>query len=699
MAYTGVVHGEPLMNGRCRTPVPGALALTLVVWACTRDAGPEGADSPAAPPPAADTGAPAPEQCAVDGPARSPLRRLTPAELDRTLVDLLGVEPGLALDILPPEQVGGFSNNVDVRTLGADTAMALERLATRVASDAAADPTALLDCPELFSDLEVRAEAEHGWTDTGDVWADHVSLRSEGFVETPLTLAHDGTYSVEALVYGTRCAGVAPEWTLWVDGEAAAFGSAPADWGWVGTPLRLEAGDHAVRISFDNDCYRPELGEDRNLYVDAFRASGTQVPVGSAEAFSACTADWLDSFLVRAWRHPLRDPDTVPALTALFEEAAAQWGESKALQLVLAVVLQSPRFVYRVEDSVLNAAPGERVALNDHEMAARLSYFLWGTMPDAALFADAEAGRLQTPEGLQAAAERMLADPRALEVVALFFAEWLALDHLDHVEKDRSVYPAWSDELAGSFREETLRFVRTVWEQGARFDTLLTADWTVADGALARFYGVGSSDEDWAVVARDPAHHAGLLTQGSFLASRARSYASSPIHRGMFVRGTLLCHVMPGPDASLEIEVPDPDPNATTRELLEQHRSDPVCASCHDLIDPPGFAFEHFDGIGQFRTHENGLPVDAAAELTGTDVDGWIDGAAELGLALADSTQVHTCFAQQWFRFAHGRRESPDDECEIEETAEAFINADLDMQALVLATVASPAFRTAVGSP
>jgi hypothetical protein len=339
------------------------------------------------------------------------------------------------------------------------------------------------------------------------------------------------------------------------------------------------------------------------------------------------------------------------------------------------------------------------VALDSHEMAARLSYFLWGSMPDDALFADAEAGRLETAEGLQAAAERMLADPRAMEVVDLFFAEWIALDHIDSVEKDLSVYPDWTEDRPASFREETLRFVRAVWHSEARFDTLLTADWTVANGELARFYGVASAGEDWARIDRDPAHHAGLLTHGSLLAARARSYASSPIHRGMFVRGTLLCHVMPGPDPSLEIEVPDPDPNATTRELLEQHRSDPVCASCHDLIDPPGFAFEHFDGIGRFRTHENGLPVDASAELVGTDVDGWINGAAELGMALADSTQVHTCFAQQWFRFAHGRRESPDDVCEIEETADAFIAADLDMRSLVLATVASPAFRTAVGSP
>ena len=342
----------------------------------------------------------------------------------------------------------------------------------------------------------------------------------------------------------------------------------------------------------------------------------------------------------------------------------------------------------------------EIVSLDDHELAARLSYFLWGTMPDAALQQAASEGLLSTPEGLEAEARRMLDDPRSMEIVTWFFEQWLELDHLDHAEKDREVYPDWTDDRPASFREETLRFVRTVWEQeAASFETLLTADWTIADAELAEFYGYGSATSDWGRVSRDPAEHAGILTQGAFLASRARSYASSPIHRGMFIRGAMLCHVIDAPDASLEIQVPQPDPEATTRELLEQHRADPTCAGCHNLIDPPGLAFEHFDGIGRWRSHENGLPVDASTELAGTDVNGFIDGAADLGAALTRSTMVHQCFARQWFRFAHGRRGASGDACEIDEAAATFAAEDLDMRSLVLATVRSPAFRFAMGSP
>ena len=166
----------------------------------------------------------------------------------------------------------------------------------------------------------------------------------------------------------------------------------------------------------------------------------------------------------------------------------------------------------------------------------------------------------------------------------------------------------------------------------------------------------------------------------------------------MFIRGSLLCHVINAPDASLEIEIPDPDPNMTTREVLEQHRADPSCAGCHNLIDPPGLAFEHFDGIGKFRSEENGFPIDASSELMGTDVNGTISGAPELAQALVNSTMVHECFSKQWYRFAHGRRESSPDKCAIESAADSFVDQDLDMRALILATVSSPAFRYAVGS-
>ncbi len=687
------------MTRACASPLlchPPVLAVAGLAWwtACT----PTPADKiDGEGVPDATTEASEEPACTVDGPARSPMRRLTPLELDRTLADLLDITDAPASRLLPPEQIGGFSNNVDVRTVGADTTDAYSRLAIEVSSTI--DPTTLLACPDLFGSVEQVEEAEDGTDEGGNYYDDHVALWSPGWIETEFFVDQAGTYRAEALVRGTICDGVMARWNLWVDGYAIATGASSEDWTWEGQEVQLTGGAHVVRVSFDNDCYNPDAGEDRNLYVDAFRLTGDTVPVGEPEAFSACMDDWLTTFLPRAWRHPEDDPTDRERLVALYEAAMEQWDGVTAARLVLEVVLQSPRFLYRVEDTVLDAADGETVALDDYEMASRLSYFLWGTMPDDTLFEAAAAGTLTTPDGLEAQARRMLEDPRALEVVELFFAEWMELDRIDNVEKDAAVYPDWTDDRPESFREETLRFVRTVWaEENASFETLLTADWTIANDELARFYGYAPEAPGWARVDRDPAQHAGLLTHGSLMAARARSYGSSPIHRGMFIRGAVLCHTIPAPDASLMIEVPDPDPTATTREVLEQHRADPVCASCHDLIDPPGLAFEHFDGIGRWRSTENGLPVDPSTDLTATDVNGPIDGAAELGQALVRSQMVHECFSRQWFRFAHGRRDADGDECEIEAAAATFSAGALDMQELVLATITSPAFRSAVGS-
>ena len=151
--------------------------------------------------------------------------------------------------------------------------------------------------------------------------------------------------------------------------------------------------------SSSNDCYLPDTGEDRNLFVDALRVSGASTAVGDAPSFSAYARDWLETFLPRAWRHPVDDPEDLERLLTLFEDASHVWDAPTALRIVLETILQSPRFLYRVEDSVLEASPGEIVSLDDHELAARLSYFLWGTMPDAALQQAASEGLLSTPRG------------------------------------------------------------------------------------------------------------------------------------------------------------------------------------------------------------------------------------------------------------------------------------------------------------
>jgi hypothetical protein len=409
----------------------------------------------------------------------------------------------------------------------------------------------------------------------------------------------------------------------------------------------------------------------------------------------ACARSWLESFVPRAYRHPVEAAE-LDRLFAVYSSAKTSWGHEKAIELTLQVILQSSHFLYRVELPPASAAPGSVERLDAHEIAARLSYLLWATMPDDGLTAAAAAGELDDPAGIETHARRMLADPRADGVVARFFDEWLELDRLDGLVKDEEVYPSWDVDVTPQLmKEETRAFVREVFaSEGASYRALLSADFTMANGALADFYGLsGPTGDAFERVPLDPTYHAGILTQGAVLAPRSRAYESDPIHRGMFVRARLFCGDVPRLPEGLMVEPPDPDPSLTTRERLRVHREDPTCATCHSLLDPLGFAFEHFDGTGRFRETENDLPIDATGEIALTDVDGTYDGAPDLASRLLSSDQAQGCFVRQWFRFAHGRSESDDfDRCSLESLETAFVEASFDIRELIVNLTQTDAF-------
>ena len=407
-----------------------------------------------------------------------------------------------------------------------------------------------------------------------------------------------------------------------------------------------------------------------------------------------CALSWFQEFSERAWRRPLTSEEG-DRFVELFDAAAPRWGFRTAIELVLQVLLQSPHFLYRVELAPADAAPGEVVRIDGYQAATRLSYLLWATMPDDVLWAAAEAGELESPENVAAHARRMLDDPRAEPVIQRFFDEWLQLRELEHMEKNTELHPDYRPELAELFRQETHAFVREVFEnENADLRELLTADWTMANAELAAFYGAsGPAGEGFGRVALDGSQRAGLLTQAAFLAMNAKPEETSPTHRGMFVRAGLLCGDVPPPPPGVDPIAPDPDPSMTMRERLNEHRADPVCASCHDLMDPLGFGFEAFDAVGQWRDTEAGRPVDDSGELHDTDVDGEFDGAVDLAHRLAESDQVQGCMARQWFRYAHGRNEHDlEDNCSVDQLTEAFQGADLDIRELIVALTQTDAF-------
>jgi hypothetical protein len=427
------------------------------------------------------------------------------------------------------------------------------------------------------------------------------------------------------------------------------------------------------------------------------------MPAGGDEA---CARQFVSSFGRRAFRRPLDDGE-VEAMVGLYRAGAAGGGAREGVRLVIEALLQSPPFLYRLEFDPAPGASAASVPLGPWALASRLSYFLWGSMPDDELFAAAEAGRLAGPDEVAAEARRMLADPRARAMVARFHEEWLDYDRVLAVGRGKSAqyFPEWSADYAPLMLEEARAFVgHVVFDDPAGdLTTLLTAPYTFVNARLGSFYGLEGAPAGEAFGRVEAGGRAGLLTLGALLAFHAHSDQTSPVHRGQLVRERLLCDPVPPPPPEVTISVPAVDAGATARERFAQHSRGAACAGCHAKLDPIGFGFENFDGVGRFRaTEPGGAPVDAAGELKGTDVDGQFVGAAELAARLARSGQVRDCYVAQWFRFAHGRGEEAEaDRCTLATLREAFGASGGNVRELLVAMTRTDAFlfRPAAGAP
>jgi len=282
---------------------------------------------------------------------------------------------------------------------------------------------------------------------------------------------------------------------------------------------------------------------------------------------------------------------------------------------------------------------------------------------------------------VEQAARRMLSAPRAADGIRSFHRQWLELRMLTTASKSPVLYPAFTPELKEAMVEETLRFTtHAVLQGGDTVATLLTSKKTFINAPLAKLYGVPAPNGDgFALVDLPPNQRSGLLTQAAVMAVLAGAEDTSPMLRGKFVREKLLCERIRPPPAGLTILPPPFDPKLTKKERFKQHRTDPMCAFCHDTLDPPGFAFEQYDAIGAFRLAEGALLIDATGELEGTDdADGPIAGAVGLSERLAASKQVRRCVATQWFRAALGRVERAEDKSSLDAFYQAFARGGFD---------------------
>ncbi len=436
------------------------------------------------------------------------------------------------------------------------------------------------------------------------------------------------------------------------------------------------------------------------IAADAAADLSTLLPCDPAAiGEAACAEQWLRELAPRAYRRPLTDAD-IGRLMDVYSTARADEDFETGIRVALQGILQSPWFLYHVElgDPDVTAPEGEPVALTGHELASRLSYFLWDTMPDDALFDAADAGELDTIEGVEAQVDRMLADGKAADGIALFHTQWLGVDEIESLEKSATVFPDFDAGLAQAMKDDTASFANWVLQEGdGRLSTLLTGAFTLSeDPDLLALYGVELPPDHVSgePIALPADQRAGLLTQPAVMARHAHADQTSPVHRGQMVRENVLCQLLPPPPPEVDNVPPNPDPDATTRERFEAHSEVDQCRECHVLIDGIGFGFENYDATGAFRTMEGDLPVDASGEIVGTDdSNGTFDGAVELAQILATSEEVRRCTSQQWFNFALGRVQGEEDSCSTEQIHQAFVDSDYDVRELILTIVTTDAFR------
>ncbi|MAA79075.1 MAG: hypothetical protein CL916_07415 [Deltaproteobacteria bacterium] len=442
-----------------------------------------------------------------------------------------------------------------------------------------------------------------------------------------------------------------------------------------------------------------------------------------------CGWDSIKRFAQRGWRRPITD-DEEQRLEQYFEDNWNNGTPDDAIILTVSGILLSPAFHYRIEEGDMEQQIGEAIPLNDWEMASRLSYFLWDSMPDPTLFAAAAQGELRTKAQIETQALRMLSDPRARDTVIHFHNQWLGTTKINHISPARRAYgptyynisaePAldtsddfvWPTillDVRKSMELETNLFVeRTIFDGGGTFTDLLTDNHGYLSNQTAPLYGNGVvelsgdnityNDDNGISLNLRPVEfpadqRAGILTLPSVLALRAHPVHPAPVLRGTFIFN-LACQPLGAPPPGAEEQAPPDtlDAQMTNRERIEVATGSGSCATCHDVINPPGFAFEHFDSMGGWRTLDNEQPIDSSGSFRLSDGEEFVfNTAIELAHQLASSTQVRDCYSLHWARYATGSALSPSHPSVAD--IQAQFREDDNIQNLLISIAKSDIFR------
>lgn len=643
-------------------------------------------------------------------PGRVTVRRLNRAEYNNTVRDLLGVDFEPAKDF-PSDDVGnGFDNIGDVLSVSPllmeKYLDAAEKISEKVISTAA--PAKSRKVRFAGKQLKPGGAAE----DQGDFYG----INSTGHVVAEHKFPRDGEYLLRARAAADQAGSELAKMEFAIDGKPVHTFEVKGrrEQEEYEFKLHLTGGPHQFKATFPNDFYDPKAkrgGNDRNLYIGWLEVAGpldvreddlseshrkllVAVPTATRPLADAVREN-LRPFLRRAFRRHVTD-DEISRFVPLVENAVSQ-GETfeRGMQFALQGVLCSPNFLFRVEADANPNDPKARHEVTQFELATRLSYFLWSSMPDDELLSLAEKDELRKPDVIQQQVKRMLADRRSEALVENFALQWLNLRGLDELTPDATKFPDYSTQLRDDMLSETSKFFEHVLREDLSTLELLDGKFTFVNERLAKHYGIaGVNGDEFRKVSLEGARgRAGLLTQASILTVTSNPGRTSPVKRGKWIMENILGTAPPPPPPnvpSLE-ETQKAKPDASLREQLKLHRENAICNSCHRQMDELGFGFEHFDAIGHWRDRDGQHNVDASGVLPSGEK---FNGSAELiAILKGRSKQFSRCLAEKLMTYAIGRGLEYYDRCAVDKLLDAHAAAGYRFSALITQIVLSEPFQ------
>jgi len=642
-------------------------------------------------------------------------RRLNRTEYNNTVRDLTGLNIKPA-DSFPVDDSGyGFDNIADVLTMSPllaekylDTA---EMIIEAGFGNAGKKPGAAPAGPPAKAIDEKRIKLKDGVNTAGGL----LTFFANGEATFALEGSSGTEYTLRATAWQTKAGTEPSKLIVRVDGKELASHNIPNA---EESPFKLEqkikasAAKHDITIAFTNDLYDEKTKQDRNLYVTDVAVAGlggggsssgggnsdferlVLISKPSATVNDKTAAELVvRNFATRAFRRPATSIE-IAKLIAIYEVGKKDGDHNTGLKRALTAVLCAPSFLFRSEAAPAGGAGGGTVwNLNDYEIASRLSYFLWSSMPDDKLFKMAQGKMLADPKLREAEIKRMLADPKANALIENFAGQWLELRNLDEIMMDTKRFPEWNPKLADSMKREGELLFEEVMRQDRNVLDLITADFTYVDGALANLYGIkGVSGNDFKRVSTAGTPRGGILTMASTLAVTSNPTRTSPVKRGKWILENILG--TPPPPAPPEIpalsEKAADEASAPLKVRLEKHRADPTCAVCHNKMDGYGFALENFDAIGKWRDKDGTFKVDSIGVIPGEPN---INGATDLKQSVMKrKDQIVKAFAEKMLTYALGRGIKTGDRSTLSEIAAKSEAGGNKFSSLIQAIVDSDAF-------